>query len=610
MHNNKYLVVPIVLVTASLLSGTLLMSNKTSADSDSAVDNIAISIPVSCTLSGTGMNSHNATIPNGTYQDSIGTTTLKAFCNDNNGFAIYANGYTGDTLGNNKLIGSSTSSEIVTGTATTAGSPDLSNWAMKLETNSSATYALTLDNGFGSYSSVPSSYTKVAHRDSGTDLGTSAEGATLTSTYAAYIAKTQPADSYQGQVIYTLVHPASEEPTQPQPAKPGKIVYHPNNSSVVGTMGDQELTKARDWSSCEDTDYESYCDDSNGDEVDINTLPELDYYSNTLWASNFKRTGYGFAGWNTAYDYSGTNYGPNQTITAPADVQTNGLSLYAVWIKSAGSLQNWDGCSSLAQGSTTALTDERDGNTYAVAKLADGKCWTIENLRLDDSAELSSTNTYNPSLPLTNSWWYSSANDSDTKPTSNHLSATTDPIATAWCTINSSNCYDQSMLATNNTTLFTNNTSTNYSAESEVYSYGNYYNWYSATAGHGKYDSSYGSEYTAPGDICPAGWHLPTGGSASAEFGALDVAMGGTGTEQSTTEASNRWRSYPNNFVYSGYVYGSSVYDRNSRGSYWSSSAYYSNYVYDLRFRSSYVDPGTSFTYRYFGGFARCVAGV
>ncbi len=577
MHNNKYLVVPIVLVAASLLSGTLLMSNKTSADNDSAVDNISISIPVSCTLSGTGMNSHNATIPNGTYQDSIGTTTLKAFCNDTEGFAIYANGYTGDTLGNNKLIGSSTSSEIVTGTATTAGSPDISNWAMKLETNSSATYALTLDNGFGSYSSVPSSYTKVAHRDSGTDLGTSAEGATLTTTYATYIAKTQPADSYQGQVIYTLVHPASEEPLQPQPAKPGKIVYHPNNSSVVGTMGDQSA--------------------GNNAEVE-------------LWAPNSKRTGYGFAGWNTSYDYSGTNYGPNQTIAAPADVETNGLSLYAVWIKSAGSLQNWDGCNSLAQGATTALTDERDGNTYAVAKLADGKCWTIENLRLDDSAELSSTNTHNPSLPLTNSWWYSSANDSDTKPTSNHLSATTDPTAIAWCNTNSSNCNDQSMLATNNTTLFTNNTASSYSASSNVYSYGNYYNWYSATAGHGKHTID-STQYIAPGDICPAGWHLPTGGSATAEFRALDVAMGGTGASQFTAEASNRWRTYPNNFVYSGYVRGSSFYSRNSEGYYWSSSATPNGFgVYHLYLYNSSVNPVSDDYNKRNGRMVRCVAGV
>ena len=550
------------------------MSSNTLAED--TVDKVNISVPVSCSLSGTGMTSHTATIENGRYVSDIGTTTLKAFCNDNNGFAIYANGYTGDTLGNNKLIGSSTSSEIVTGTATSAGSPDVSNWAMKLETNSSATYALTLDNGFGSYSSVPSSYTKVAHRDSGTDLGTSAEGATLTSTYAAYIAKTQPADSYQGQVIYTLVHPASEEPTQPQPAKPGKIVYHPNNSSVVGTMGDQDATN--------------------------NT-------ETTLWASNFKRTGYGFAGWNTAYDYTGTFYGPNQTITTPSDVAANGLSLYAVWIKSAGTIQNWDGCNSLAQGTTTALTDERDGNTYAVAKLADGKCWTIENLRLDNTPELTATNTHNPSLPLTNSWWYSSANDNDTKPTSNHISVATDPTTTAWCRTDSSDCDDQSMLATNNTTLFTNNTASSYSTSSNVYSYGNYYNWYSATAGRGKYEN--GSGYVASGDICPAGWHLPTGGSASAEFSALDVAMGGTGAYQSTAEASNRWRTYPNNFVYSGLLSGSSFYDRNSYGYYWSSSVSSSYGAYTLCLYGSHVYPGTRNNgSRHYGRTARCVAGV
>ncbi len=585
MHNNRCLIVPTVLVTASLLSGTLLMSNKTSADNDSAVDNISISIPVSCTLSGTGMNSHNATIPNGTYQDSIGTTTLKAFCNDNNGFAIYANGYTGDTLGNNKLIGSSISSEIVTGTATTAGSPDVSNWAMKLETNSSATYALALDNGFGSYSNVPSSYTKVAHRDSNTDLGTSAEGATLTSTYAAYIAKTQPADSYQGQVIYTLVHPSNEEPLQPQPAKPGKIVYHPNTSSVQGQMGDQDATNSAE---------------------------------TTLWASNFKRTGYGFAGWNTAFDYSGTNYGPIQTITAPADVETNGLSLYAVWIKSAGTIQNWDGCSSLAQGATTALTDERDGNTYAVAKLADGKCWTIENLRLADKdssnndIELSNTNTHNPSLPLNNTWFYK--NQQGTLTTSNHLSATSDPTSadpdTAWCTTDSSDCDDQSMLATNNTTLFTSNTSSSYDASSNVYSYGNYYNWYSATAGHGTYSKSSGN---VSGDICPAGWHLPTGKDASGDFGVLDVAMGGTGAYQSGDAGkaqSAKLRTYPNNFVYSGYVNGSSVDNRGSFGSYWSSSANDSRYAYNLYFLSSYVYPGTDTSRKYYGRMVRCVAGV
>ena len=590
------------LVGLTVLSGIFLSSSVVSAED--IVDEINITVPVSCSLSGTGMTSHTATIENGRYVSDIGTTTFKAFCNDNNGFAIYATGFTGNEIGqenSNKLVGTpSTIGNISTGTAT---SGDTSNWSMKLATTSTPTptYPITIDNSFNAYKEVPNEYTKVAHRDSSTDIGENAEGATLTTTYASYISKTQAAGAYSGKVIYTLVHPSNKEPLSPQPAKPGKIVYHPNNSSVQGQMGDQDATNSAE---------------------------------TTLWASNFKRTGYGFAGWNTAYDYSGTNYGPNQTITAPDDVETNGLSLYAVWIKSDGSLQNWDGCSSLAQGSTTALTDERDGNTYAVAKLADGKCWTIENLRLTDKdssnndIELSSTNTHNPSLPLNNTWFYK--NQQGTLTTSNHLSATSDPTSTdpdtAWCTTNSSNCEDQSMLATNNTANFTTNTSSTQS--SNIYSYGNYYNWYSATAGHGKYGSSYGQGYEAPGDICPAGWHLPKGGNKSQEstneFWQLIVTglNGGTnpanydsetrpyytGTE--ATPVSNVLRSYPNNFVYSGDVYGSSVEFRGSYGYYWSSSAYNSSGAYYLAFSSSRVRPGTDYYNKYDGRMVRCVAGT
>ena len=512
-------------------------------------------------------------------------------------------GYTGNEIGatnSNKLVGTSASNNatIDTGTATTAGNPDVSNWAMKLATNSSATYALTLDNGFGSYSAVPNSYTKVAHRASGTDVGTNAEGSTLTTTYGAYISKTQPADTYSGQVIYTLVHPESEEPLQPHTATSGCINYFANASSAVGEMGCQTISTSAT--------------------------------SATLWASNFKRTGYGFAGWSDQYNYA-TNpnanfYGPNETITFTAGQYTgnnDGLSLYAVWIKSAGTIQNWDGCNSLAQGSTTALTDERDGNVYAVAKLADGKCWTIENLRLDDSAELSTTNTHSPSLPVTNIY----NADPTQATTSNHLSATTDPTTTAWCTSNSSACDNKSMLATNNTTLFTNNTASGYSASSNVYSYGNYYNWYSATAGHGKCGSSYSQGYESPGDICPAGWHLPKGGNKSQEstnefWQLITTGLNNgvnpanydsssypyyTGTE--ATPVSNALRSYPNNFVYSGNVDGSSVGSRSSYGYYWSSSANNSYTAYLLYFNSSSVYPGTDGD-KYFGRMARCVSGV
>ena len=579
----------ISLFTISILSGTVLSSTVSATDTNTAQDNVAVNVPVSCTMNGTGMTSHNANIPNGTYQADIGTTTLKSFCNDSQGFAIYAIGYTNEEYGNTNLIGTSGGQTIVTGTATTTGSPDVSNWAVKLATDSTATYPITLDNSFGAYSSVPSTYTKVAHRDSGTDLGSSATGASLTTTYAAYISKTQQADTYNGKVKYTLVHPSSEEPLQPQPATAGCINYFANTSSAIGEMGCQSAT--------------------NNVSVD-------------LWASNFKREGYGFAGWNDKFDYSGTNYGPNQTITAPADIETNGLSLYAIWIKSANTIQDWSGCSSLAQGSVTALTDSRDNNTYAVAKLADGKCWMIENLRLDNTPELSSTNTHNPSLPLTNV--YNSTNPT----TSNHLSATKDPTRAPWCTSDSSYCDDQSMLATNNTTLFTNNTAANYSASGNVYSYGNYYNWYSATGGHGKYGFIYGSYYHAPGDICPAGWRLPKGAirtsEANNEFWSLIVTGLNNGvnpavyditsypyyTDDEAIPVSNALRSYPNNFVYSGAVSGSSVSSRNSSGNWWSASEDSSYGAYVMGFGDTYVFPGTGYYNKYGGRMVRCIAGV
>ena len=223
-----------ILITTTIFSGVVLASNFVSADD--VVDEINITVPVSCSMSGTGMNTHNANITNGTYQADIGTTTLHAFCNDNEGFAIYAAGYTGNEVGgtnSNKLVGTSASGNatIESGTATTAGNPDVSNWAMKLAItqdsgDTTGTNAYTIDSApnvylpsqadpsatsapFSNYHVVPNEYTKVAHKNSATDMTDTTGGVKLTTTYAAYISKTQPADIYSGQVIYTLVHPSS-----------------------------------------------------------------------------------------------------------------------------------------------------------------------------------------------------------------------------------------------------------------------------------------------------------------------------------------------------------------------------------------------------------------
>ncbi len=221
----------------TIIAGGALMSSHVSAD-DSVVDQINITVPVSCTMSGTGMNSHNAEIVNGQYRENIGTTTLHAFCNDPEGFAIYAAGYTGNEIGgtnSNKLVGTSASfnSVIESGIATSAGDPDISNWAMKLTKtqdsgDTTTDNAFTIDSApnvalpstaesgttsapFSSYHVVPNEYVKVAHKNASTDMTAATGGVKLTTTYAAYISKTQVADTYSGQVIYTLVHPSSTD---------------------------------------------------------------------------------------------------------------------------------------------------------------------------------------------------------------------------------------------------------------------------------------------------------------------------------------------------------------------------------------------------------------
>ena len=488
--------------------------------------------------------------------------------------------------GTSSLVNSSNNSYTFTNLSTTPGTvSSLANF-----TDDTWGYSYSVDNGTnwisGSTGSTASGYAGLPldNNDNAEERGNGgialisttnpADNRTIKFKIGAKASQSQASGTYTNTINFYAV--ANPDPELGPVACPANKICYNNNSltTVQGEMGQQSA--------------------SNG-------------ASTTLWASNFKKDGYGFAGWNTAYDYSDTNYGPNQTITAPSDISTNGLSLYAIWVKSAGDMQNWGGCDYMSKGEVTALKDSRDNNVYAVAKLADNKCWMIENLRLDNTPELSDSNTNNPSLPLNNSWYYK--NQQGTLSTSNYLSATSDPTSTdpdtAWCQTNSSDCDDQSMLYTGNTTDFIANTSS--TQYSNIYSYGNYYNWYSATAGHGRYGDSYGQDYEAPGDICPAGWHLPTGGSATAEFGALDVAMGGTGANQSTTEASNRWRSYPNNFVYSGGVISSSVGNRIVLGYYSSSSATNSSSAYLLYFHSGGVVPGTDSYSKYFGWMVRCV---
>ena len=70
------------------------------------------------------------------------------------------------------------------------------------------------------------------------------------------------------------------------------------------------------------------------------------------------------------------------------------------------------------------------------------------------------------------------------------------------------------------------------------------------------------------------------------------------------------YRTYPNNFIYSGHVYDASVGARTSYGFYWSASGRTDIYAYDMYFVTTSVGPGTNYSYKIRGRAIRCIAGV
>ncbi|MBR3253252.1 hypothetical protein IKF85_00835, partial [Candidatus Saccharibacteria bacterium] len=399
-----------------------------------------------------------------------------------------------------------------------------------------------------------------------------------------------------------------------------KICYWPNAGDmtsggvgVVDSMGDQSITSSTT--------------------------------SATLWASNFQRPGYGFAGWSDAYDYvvnqgSESNpdahiYGPNEYITFTAgqySATNGGLSLYAIWVESEGYLQNWNGCSSLGQGKVTALTDQRDGDVYAVAKLADGKCWMIENLRLDYDANfteslsqgfggqfigLAQPEIANFQTTTANSLYYGGAQSGAAS-----IDIGAGNVEGRMPRYRNDNTNTDSSINPN--TVVANMTSMN----QNVYSYGNYYSWPAAVASTASFSLADGTSVTT--SLCPSGWRLPRGGNKTRiesyddnDFWNLVVDSLNNGTQPSnysslsspyysgSEEASPVFiliRKFPNNFTLSGYLEGQGtvVNYRGNYGSYHTSTTAGLN-NYSIRFAIDMVSPGTTWANTGYGRSIRCV---
>lgn len=534
------------------ICGSLLVTSKVSAD-DSAVTVTTISVPVACTMRGVG-TTHTATLGPGAYsgnsgsgyEDGIGKTTLTAICNDDNGFSIYAIGFTGNQYGTTTLVGETTGSAIAT--KVYASGDSISNWSMKLNKITDATESynpqnLSISSGYNTWHSVPESYTKVAeyHANTGSSATDVALGVKLETTYAAFVAVNQPADTYVGQVKYTMVHPYNEDaPEIPFSCPNGYICYLPNAEDAIGTMNVlSEYTR---------------------DTTSTNGYQAVTGNQTTLTSPNYSRAGYGFASWNTEPDGTGTNYGPNQTI-ATSGSSGAGITLYANWVAAETNvtMQTFDETASpyasAPNGTVIALTDSRDNETYAVAKLADGVWWMIENLRLDpSSATITSANTNNPSASFLASYGNTTSTD-------------------YWCADGLDyTCTDTIVYNTRNINRslpaypgYQMDPETGYTyIVNAWHSYGVYYNWYTATAGYGDKDFGTTDEQplddslyvpSTPGDICPAGWRIPPTALDSNWQPADDYSSSDLGSALyliNSLGTSVAFYSYPNNIVTSG----------------------------------------------------------
>lgn len=262
------------LIGIAIIFNLILLFTPVSADTE-VIDTIELTVPIACTMGGVGTNSHNATINPGTYsgasgneyENGIGKTTLTTFCNDANGFSIYAIGFTNDLYEgelHTKLVGQNTNQTI--STKVYASGDTASNWSMKLTkvenpvSGNPVTYNptnMTVTNSFNNWHVVPDTYTKVAeYHSSTTDPSTTDTtlGAKLETTYATFIASDQVADTYTGQVKYTLVHPY--DAAEPLVCKPNgttistikcmQDISSTNKSTILSSMAEDQQYTLRD----------------------------------------------------------------------------------------------------------------------------------------------------------------------------------------------------------------------------------------------------------------------------------------------------------------------------------------------------------------------------
>lgn len=353
-------ILPGTLASFTILSGLILSAPASRAES---VGNVSMSVEVSSACSLTvNPTTHSVTINPGNSA-TIGTSTIKSICNDPAGLAVYAAGFTNDTYGNTNLASTIGGNTYNIPTDVVA-SPTTSQWNMTL-TAVSGDYAPTImnqttgDNPVGNFTIphvIPSVYTKVAYRNSMTDIGTGATGANFTATFNAYVSPAQPAGTYTGKVKFLLVHPNvlswREDPEHPGEMIPDEEIpdapsYDPEDPPLflqnVATWG-RTVALGETVEAVDNRDGQTY----KVKRLKMNS----DGSETALWMSNLN-----IGAIPLTTDITPSNTHTNTTVTA---------STFNSWIKSSGtySYTNPELIPITASNSATGSDADSYGNKY------------------------------------------------------------------------------------------------------------------------------------------------------------------------------------------------------------------------------------------------------
>ena len=543
----------------TVLSGFILSRPRTAAVSYS--DQATVTVSASCTFrSGGGEYTDNIT--SGQTKTLTGNQ-VETVCNDHAGYAVYAIGFSDDSYDGAYHTDMRANIGDLYNIKTDGSAGGGSYWKMRITNASNATIA----GSFASFQQIPSTFTKVISYTGNTNSGA------FTPEYQVYSGASQLAAVYTGKVKYVLVHP---------------------NTMTAGTYSINYL--------------------ANGGSGTMSPVTGLyNFEEQEVAANGFTApSGYKFAGWcttNTAgyYACDGMTYAAGDTLPAspsPSATAGGALNLYAYWEEQTY-LQNLsaDKCTTTM---STAI-DSRDGTEYHIQRLADGKCWLLDNLALDlvtykDNLNSSNTNASDEVLAYLKNGGGSvqyPANGVIAK-TSNSGSWTnsyTDPyIATG---------YISTVPQGNNDPLKTETSNGNWKI-------GVYYNYCAASAGSYCYSTDNAPTDNQNGvrnidaDICPKGWHMPTG-NTSGEYSALASEIYGSTSSTSDATAYANYRSALR-LPLSGYFDDGSASFQGIYGYWWSSTRFSNYFMYRLLATTSFIYPA-NYDRRSYGNSVRCVLG-